>query len=268
MQVNATNLGFLFRNSAGGTDLALLGQGRTSTGTTAQRDPIATLKDAEKNGARQIAAKSLEPAIRREIEDFAKGVLKAKTVDELLDNPRVTRVLLTANGLEEFANAKGLVKRALTSDPNDETSVAVKLAATNANWLEAARTYQFSSKGVAILQKPDTIKAVTDAYAEVRWRESLDASAPGVAAALTFKEGAASIKSPFQILGNSVYRQVVTTALGLPDRIAFQSVETQARAITSRLDINKLQDPAFVDAMARRFLINLNSTGSSGGITA
>jgi len=60
---------------------------------------------------------------------------------------------------------------------------------------------------------------------------------------------------------------VVTTALGLPQQIAFQSLEAQENAITNRLDITKLKDPKFVEQFARRFLI-VNATNTSSSYLA
>jgi hypothetical protein len=67
-----------------------------------------------------------------------------------------------------------------------------------------------------------------------------------------------------QILGNSVMRSVVTTALGLPPQIAYQSLNAQEQAITSRIDISKFQDPHFVQTFADRFLAVKQATSQSG----
>lgn len=271
MQVSSSLVSLMFSgtssSTAGDTLVSLLQSKTNGTSTTAaQRDPIVVLKEAEKNSAKQIIAKSNEPQTRREISDFVKAVNKAKTVDDLLADPKAMKVLLTANGLEDYSTYKGLVAKALKSDPNDSTSLANKLASTNAAWLSAAKTYQFSSKGLDVLKDPATIQEISDGYAEVRWREGLDASAPGVSAALSFKDMAATITSPYQILGSAVAREVVTTALGLPPQLAYQSLTSQATAITKRLDLKKLQDPAFVETLAKRYLIALNNTSS--GVTA
>ncbi len=269
MQISSSLVSMLFSGSSSSSTDTLLSivQSRSNgTAASAQRDPIVVLKDAEKNGAKQIVAKAKEPQVKREIDDFIKGVLKATSVDELLADPKAVKVLLTANGLEEFATYKGLVSKALKSDPADATSLAVKLASTNAAWLATAKTYQFATKGLTILKSSATLAAVAQGYAEVRWRESLDASAPGVSVALSFKDMAKTLTSPYLILGSRVAREVVTGALGLPAQIAYQPLESQATAVTKRLDIKKLQDPAFVDTLVKRYLINLNYSG--GGITA
>jgi len=68
---------------------------------------------------------------------------------------------------------------------------------------------------------------VTNAYAEVTWRNSLDAATPGLSNALTFRSEASTITSVDQILGDPVMRTVVTTALGVPEEIAFQDLTAQ-----------------------------------------
>jgi len=102
------------------------------------------------------------------------------------------------------------------------------------------------------------------AYAEVVWRKSLDAATPGLSDALTFRAGAGKTTSALQILGDPVLRRVVTTTLGLPPQIAFQSVEAQEGAISSRLDIRKLSDPKFVDSFTQRYLITRARNAATG----
>jgi hypothetical protein len=69
-----------------------------------------------------------------------------------------------------------------------------------------------------------------------------------------------------QILGDPSIRSVVTTALGIPKQIAFQTLRAQEKAISNRLDLAKLQDPKFVETFAKRYLI-ANSGSSSAEST-
>ena len=59
---------------------------------------------------------------------------------------------------------------------------------------------------------------------------------------------------------------MVTTALGIPKQIAFQSLTAQETAITNRLDITKLQDPKFVKALTNQYLLAMqqNKLASTG----
>ena len=62
------------------------------------------------------------------------------------------------------------------------------------------------------------------------------------------------------MLGDPIMRRVVTGALGLPTTIAIQSVETQARAVSSRLNLEKLQSPKEVQKLIERYLTNKEQT--------
>ena len=126
-----------------------------------------------------------------------------------------------------------------------------------------ASTYDFATKGLSILQNPKVLDTLANGYAEVTWRDSLDATTPGLSEALSFKDSASGITSVDQILGDSTLRTVVTTALGIPEQIAFQDIGAQEQAISSRLDITKFQDPKFVESFTTQYLIAAGAAASS-----
>jgi len=245
--------------------LSTLGGGVTST-VTATREPLSALKDAEKNGADYIAAKAKEPLVKRDLAAFEKAVANAKTVEDFFKNPIAVKVLLTANGLGDQADYKALVSRTLTSDYLDNTSLAARMGASRGAWYETAMAYDFHYSGMDVLKKAESIAEIKEGYAQALWRESLEASAPGVSFALAFKERAATLDTAYKILGDPVGREVVTTALGLPPQIAYQPVTSQAALIERRLDISRLEDPAYVNSLVNRYLVLRN--GGASGITA
>jgi hypothetical protein len=89
---------------------------------------------------------------------------------------------------------------------------------------------------------------------------------PGLGSAILFKQGAPKLKNAVEVLGSGLGRDVITTAFGIPKQIAVQSIEAQARIISQRIDIAKLQKPSYVDAIAQRYLLVLN--GGIGGLLA
>ena len=129
------------------------------------------------------------------------------------------------------------------------------------------QTYDFANKGLKVIQDPKVISTIANAYAEVTWRQSLDATTPGLSNALTFRSEASTIKSVDQILGDPVMRKVVTTALGIPLQIAFQPLLAQEKAITAQLDITKFKDPKFVESFVQRYLIAANNGSSVSNTT-
>ena len=222
---------------------------------------LAAYKADAANATSDIAATAAQPAVARDIAAFQAGVAAAKTPAALLANPAVLKVLLTANGLGDQIAYPGLAAKALLSNPADPSSLADQLS--NTAWKAAATTFQFATAGLSVIQDPKVQATLTQAYAEVTWRNSLDAAHPGLSNALSFRGQVAGVTDIYAILGNSTLRDVVTTALDLPQQIAIQPLEAQAKAITSRLDLTKLADPKFVDGFLQQYLLNKASSAAS-----
>lgn len=261
--LSGLNVSMLFGSSSdddNGIMSILAGNGGGASAT----DPIGALNSAEVNQTKDIAATAADPQVARDLATFTKAVSSATSVTQLLANPTVMKVLLTSNGLGDQVSFTALAQKALTSDLTNTNSVANQLKTTNSSWLSAAQTYQFAAKGLSVIQSPSVLATITNAYAEVTWRTSIDAATPGLSNALTFRAGAAKVTSVDQILGDPVLRDVVTTALGLPLQIAEQPLSTQERLISNGLDIKQLQDPKFVETFVQRYLLAKGSNGTSG----
>jgi hypothetical protein len=239
---------------------ALYGYGGQTTNSVGQ-NPVTALESAEQNQTQDIKATAAEPTVSRAVNAFIAGVNGAKTVQQLLANPAVMQVLLTANGLADQIPYTALVQKTLQSNLSDPNSLANTL--TDTRWKSVVQTYDFADKGLSVIQNPSVISTVANAYAEVTWRNSLDANTPGLSNALTFRSEASTITTVDQILGDPVMRTVVTTALGLPLQIAFQPLEAQEKAISTRLDITQFKDPKFVESFVQRYLLAAG-TASAG----
>lgn len=229
--------------------------------TTSNVNPVAALKTAEANSTKEIARTAADPTVARDVATFRAKVAAATSPAQLLKDPTVLKVLLTANGLGDQAQYPALAQKALLSNTTDSKSLANTLP--NTTWKSVAATYDFANKGLSILKNPKVLDTLANGYAEVTWRNSLDATTPGLSEALTFKGEASTIKSVDQILGDSTLRTVVTTALGIPQQIAFQDLGAQELAISSKLDITRFKDPKFVEAFTTQYLIAAGNAASS-----
>jgi hypothetical protein len=254
MGTTLSYLPLLYNNSGLTGGLLDIAQGRGAAGKIlGGADAILALRAAERDQTKKIATTAKEPQVAREIAAFRAGVAKAKTPAELLANPAVMKVLLTANGLGDQIAYAALAKQALLSNLADSSSLANRL--TDTRWKATAGTYEFARQGLAVISNPGVLNTLSNAYAEITWRKSLDATTPGLSDALNFRDRAGTITSAIQILGDPVLRRVVTTALGLPLEIALQSLPAQEKAINVRLDIKRLADPKFVETFAQRYLL-------------
>jgi len=242
---------------------ALYGGGTTSTAVSTG-NPLTDLKLAQANQTADIAQEAKTPQVASDIALFTKAVNSATSIQNALANPDVQKVLLTASGLSSYIGETALVQKALLSNPTDPNSLVNQLG--DSNMLSTAQTYNFAKNGLAELKNPKVIATLSQAYAEVQWRQSLDTATPGLSNALTFLSQAGSIKSANDVLDNATNFYVITGALGIPTSIVNQDQTAQAAAINSRLDFTKLQDPKYVTSLTDQYLLSQQqSTSSSSG---
>jgi Protein of unknown function (DUF1217) len=208
-----------------------------------------------------VAKEAQLPQVSQAITAFKTAVASSTSIQTALSNPDVQKVLLTANGLSNYIGDTVLVQTAMLSDPTDPTSLASQMS--DPTLLGAVQTYNFAKNGLAELQNPKIVVTLTNADAEVLWRQSLDQATPGLANALTFLGQASSIKSASDILGNVTNFDVITTALGIPQQIVNQDSSAQVSAITSRLDFAKLQDPHYVTSLTDQYLLTMQEQNQS-----
>lgn len=258
-------------SNAASSLLGTLYGGTSTTSSISETDPLTALTLAQKNETSDIATEAKTPTVARDIAAFQKGIANAKSISAALANPNVLKVLLTANGLGSQTGFTALAQKALMSDPSDPKSLANQLSTTNSAWLSVAQTYDFAKNGLAELQNPEVQATIAKGYAQTLWEQSLDQQTPGLSSAMQFQSDAASIKTVDQILGDPVSRDVVLTALNIPLQIAYQPLEAQEKAVSSRLNIAKLQDPHFVQTLTQQYLLNkaqAAATSSGNGLTS
>jgi hypothetical protein len=266
MSSSLSYLTTLYSNSFGGGSSLLdtiYGIGGSPAGST---DPVQALQSAEQNQTQDVKVTAAQPMVKASIAAFTQAVSSAKSMTQLLANPQFMNVLLTANGMSDQIGYTALATKALTSNLGDPNSLANKL--TDTRWKTLAQTYNFSSTGLATFRNPATIASIANAYATATWQTSQDQVTPGLSNALAFKAQASTISSVDQILGNPTMRAVITTTLGIPQEIAFQSLNAQEKAISSRIDITQFKSPSFVESFVQRYLIaNAAATSSSASST-
>jgi len=117
----------------------------------------------------------------------------------------------------------------------------------------------------ASLYFKDTLAEISKNYIAEKRLDLLDQQMPGLGSAVLFKQVASSLKDATDVLASGLGREVITTAFNIPKQIAIQSMVAQEKAIAQRVDFSRLQNPAYVDVIAQRYLLMLN--GGLGGIT-
>jgi hypothetical protein len=227
---------------------------------------VQALQSAEKNETKDVALTEKEPQVARDISAFKAAVASATSAKSLLNNATVRKVLLTAGGLASQVSYTALVQSTLLSNVSDSSSLANQLSDTS--WKTLTTTLDFANSGLTKIQSSSEVNSLVEAYAEQVWRDSLDATTPGLSNALTFRAEASSVTSALQILGDSVMRDVVTTALGIPETICYQTIEAQERAVSTRLDVSKLKDSKFVESLVEKYMVAKATSASTTSTTS
>lgn len=210
--------------------------------------------------AKALARLAKDPQLAREMEGFAKAAAKATDVKAALRDPKILNVLLPALGLPDAVGQPGLALRALTDDPKKSDGLLARLP--DSRWKAAAATLNLRERGIDALRDPKVQASLADGLRRMAWRNELEAGQPGTGDAVLFRDRAATAKTAYDVLGDPVLRRVLTTALGLPQAIVVQPVETQARALASRLDLDKLQNPREVAKLAERYVVAAAGSGA------
>ncbi len=215
--------------------------------------PSLAYRIAEKQGDKGFASFSKRNDVQKDVERGLAALEKVTTVDELFKNYRALEFVTSALGIGSRLSSPGLLKRALLSDPNDDKSLINQLNSPSLK--NAQSTLKLRDTGVATLKAQAFLDELVDSFKRTRYEQNIAQDNPEVTKARYFKTNAKNATDNiYKILGDQVLRDVVTTTLGLPREIAIQPVETQAKAVTSRIDITRFNDPAFVDKFIQRYL--------------
>jgi Protein of unknown function (DUF1217) len=210
--------------------------------------------------ARALARLAKDPQLARQMEQFTRALEKAPDLKTALRDPRVLGVLLPAMGLADALGQPGLAMRALSADPKDPEGLLARL--TDPRWKTAAETLGLAKKGLAGLRDPKVQATLADGLRRLTWQKGMDAEQPGISDAMAFRERAAKAKTAYDVLGDPVLRRVVTGALGIPQQLALQSVEAQARTLGSRFKLASLQSPREVAKLAERYVVMAAASAS------
>lgn len=215
--------------------------------------PSLVYRNAERSGETGFERFKNRRDVQSELQRYLSALSQVQDVDGLFRNRRALEFVARSTGITSELQFPGRLQKALLSDRNDPDSLINRL--NNPRLIEAARTLRLREDGVATLKDPETIEDLTDAYLRTRYEQTLAEGSSAVTNARYFKRQIADASdNVFEILGDRILRDVVTKTLGLPLQLAVQSVDSQGRAVTSRLDISRFSDPKFVDQFIQRYL--------------
>ncbi|MFC0386643.1 DUF1217 domain-containing protein [Muricoccus vinaceus] len=237
------------------------GSGAAPTASLSSADTVALYNQSLKNAGKETERLRADPTVKRDLASLFKAVDKARTPEDLLRNPEARRVLLQGIGLADQVDNAGLAIKALTSDPSKATSLTKQLS--DQRWSAAAVQLDFTASGLKKLKDPAFRQVISDGLVEYKRLSAISEKSRVVSDALTI-QGLSDTKTDiYTVLGNKVMRRVATTIAGLPDELALQSVEAQARSLSARFNVDQFSDPKKREKVIQRYLITASNSGLS-----
>ena len=224
--------------------------------------------------AKQQAVQQAMPMQQRDEAYFRDKIGKADTAEKLVNDKRLLRIALTAFGLEGDVNSKAFIQKILEGGTLKEGSLANKLADKQYQKFAAAFGYgDFSVPRTKLSTFADEIltqvrartfeTAVGQQNNTYRLALNAEREIPALASR-TISENA----KWFTVLGNAPLREVMQTALGLPKSFSSIDLDQQVSVLKKRTeaafgspDIGQFKDPAKLEALTRRFILQSEMQG-------
>lgn len=221
-------------------------------------------RNSLKNKDKETAAIAKDPIVKRDLARLTSAIASAKTPEELLKNPAVRTTLLEGLGLADQKDNTALAIKALMSDTTKTGNLASQL--TDARWSSTAKMLDFANSGLKKLKDPKTLQSILDGVVDYRRLTAISDKSQAVADALTVQGLDNKTPNVYTVLGNSVMRRVATTVAGLPNTLALQEVESQARSLNRNFDLREFSTENNRDKLIQKYLVTsaaANSTTSS-----
>jgi hypothetical protein len=249
------------------SQVSLLFGGGSQAPTLNAGDRVTLYRNSIANADKDTARLRKDPAVVRDLARLDKAIAKAKTPDDLFKDPETVRVLLQSLGLADQAQNIGLARKALLSDPADKKSLAATL--TDKRWKDAAATLAFATSGLDTLRSDAVRSKLSSGYVDYKRLSRIGEQSQAVSDSLYIRQMEAG-KTPgvYDVLGNKVLRRVAQTVAGLPDQLALQEVEAQARTLQRSFKLSDFGDAKAREKLIQRYLLTAADTAASSTANA
>lgn len=169
-------------------------------------------------------------------EYFNKNIGKVKTVDDLFKDRKLTEYVLKAYDLAEEIVRPGRIKRMLGENPTASGALVNRMTDTRFKAM-ATDLRLDTADGLKNLSSAVVTKKISAQFVQAEFERKLGQQDPALREAIYFARKIDDITNVYNVLGDKVLRSVVTATLSLPQNLAIQPVETQARAVEARIKI-------------------------------
>lgn len=230
-----------------------------------------------------------------------KGLIKKALTGYVIPPDKVAALkqqgLLNSNGRPVDSAARDKLVEAGFLDPTNPTRIGVANQLTNPVYANAAATLNFANTGVKTIKSQATIDQLVRQYQSISFENKINTQSAAVAEAryalaklppLADKTNSANnngtVPAPstpadalnnntinnsspiYKLLSDATLRDFVATAFNIPQRVAVQPIQTQAKIFASKIDMTQLNNPTYVNKLIKTYLTQ--SDNSTANISA
>ncbi|MED5474039.1 MAG: DUF1217 domain-containing protein, partial [Pseudomonadota bacterium] len=175
--------------------------------------------------------------VQQSIETFKTKISKFEDIDALVKDRKSLQFLLSSFDLDSEINNAGKIKAILKSDINDQNSFANRL--NDKRFAELANFVDFKEKGFKNLRTASSQQKLIDKFLQNTFEKDVSGQNPDIAKAFHFLRNINNVSTTSSLLGTLQLREIVTTALRLPQEIARQSIDKQISMVEAKFDVKK-----------------------------
>jgi hypothetical protein len=220
----------------------------------------------ERTADSQRAAFERGPQLAREVEYFKANIGKITSAEALVKDRRLLAVALGAFGLEDEIDKRFFIRKILEGGTDDPRSLANRLSERAFRQLTEA--FGFGNEGGPKTAEPGFADKIAEKFKARRFEAAVGEVDNSLRLAMNFRREIGTLAAEakegagwFTILGSRPLREVVQTALGLPQDFARIDVDRQRDMIRSRMrsvfgdaSMDFFKDPANVERIVTRYI--------------
>ena len=201
--------------------------------------------------------------VRREIDYFVENIGDISNGDELVDDSRLYRFVMTAFDLESQIFAKGLIKKLLKEGVQEPTALANRL--TDQKFKTLAQAFGFAEVGDFNVKNPQFVGAVIERYTAVTLEQKAGEDNVAVRLGLYFERKASSVSNWYAVLADTALREVALTGLGFPPEVNSMNVDRLVQRLEERFKIEDLKDDDKRANLIQRFTLQYDIRNDTSG---
>lgn len=209
----------------------------------------------DKTKPTQISVLETSAVHERAIDSFLEGIGDINTVEDLLDNYDVYSFVMKAFDLEAEIYGKGLIKKLLSGDSEDDGALVNILI--DSRFEDLYEAMGFTERGT--VTSNTSLYAwqleMVDRYIDRQYVDIQAGQNETVGTILEFQRKVDDVENWFEVLADKDLSILLRLALNIPEETAQLDIDRQAEIFEEKMDIEDLKDPEILENLITRYAI-------------